>query len=242
MLRFGKRLAALLLAAAVLALSAGFAEEEEETTHQVVFRSVGQVVTLGRYEQDGNAGNGPEPVEWIIVEMKEGRCLLLSRYALDVRPYHTESAAVTWEQCSLRSWLNGEFLDSAFTDRERSAILPESVDNSASQGYRSYGTSGGNSTMDHVFLLSWSQADAFFSGNLGRLCAPTVYALSLGAWTSRSYLTDGKPACCWWLRSPGLEQSDAMCAGNIAVRRRDVAATDVCVRPALWISLYDDVI
>lgn len=239
MRKTGKRIAALLLAALLPVLSAAAAEEAGART---VFRSAGQIVTLGHYEQDGNTGNGPEPIEWIILDMKEGRCLLLSRYALDVMPYHTESAGVTWERCSLRSWLNGEFLDSAFTGDERSAILLTDVDNGADQGFSAYSTSGGNPTEDKVFLLSWEEADLYMPGNTAKLCPATTWAVLRGAWTSRSYTADGSPACAWWLRSPGFEQHEAIRAGNIAYRTDDVSAAYNCVRPALWLNLGADVI
>ena len=228
--------AVLLLAVLAAACSAGGAEAP-------VFRQAGSIVTLGRYEQDHNAGNGPEPIEWIILDMQEGRALLLSRYALDTMPYNTESADVTWESCSLRAWLNDEFLNNTFTDEERAAILLSDLDNSSAAGFPGYAAGGGRTTADFVFLLSWAEAELYFPGNLAKLCAPTSYAVTTGAWTSRSYTAeDGKPACSWWLRSPGLEQHDAMCAGNIACRRDDVSAKDICVRPALWVSLNADII
>jgi len=238
MRRIIRQAALLLLALMMTAFSAGAAEEFSRP----VFRSAGQIVTLGRYEQDGNAGNGPEPIEWIILDLEEGQCLLLSRYALDVMPYHTESVPVTWEQCSLRAWLNGEFLSAAFSDEERAAVLMKDLDNSAAQGFPGYGTSGGNTTADRVFLLSWSQADLYFPGVLDKLCSASVYALSKNPWTSRSYTADGRPACSWWLRSPGLEQTDAMRVGNIAFRRDGVSSAVNCVRPALWLSLDADII
>ena len=240
MRRIRLRAAVLLLAVLVMALSAGRAEEGKT---QAMFRSAGQIVTLGRYEQDGNAANGPEPIEWIILEMKEGRCLLLSRYALDVKPYHTESVDITWENCFLRGWLNDGFLNSAFNDDERSAILLWDVDNGPDNCFEGYGTTGGNPTADKIFLLSWAEADQYFSGNMAKICAATTYAYSKGAWTSRSYTAaEGKPACSWWLRSPGFEQREAIRVGNIAHRRDDVAAVTNCVRPALWLNLNADVI
>ena len=121
----------MVLAVVPAACSAGGAEAP-------VFRQAGSIVTLGRYEQDHNAGNGPEPIEWIILDMQEGRALLLSRYALDTMPYNTESADVTWETCSLRAWLNDEFLNNTFTDEERAAILLSDLDNSSAAGFPGY--------------------------------------------------------------------------------------------------------
>ena len=239
MRQFKKLTAILLLLAITVSLSAAPAESGSSAP---VFRNAGEIVTLGRYEQDGNAGNGPEPIEWIILEMREGRCLLISRYALDAMPYHTVSADITWEQCSLRSWLNSDFLDGAFNSEERAAIFLTDVDNGAEQCFSGYGTTGGPATADYIFLLSWEEADLYFPGTMTKLCSPTSYAVSRGCWTSSSYMLDGKPACAWWLRSPGTEQSDAIRVGNIASRRDDVSARRNCVRPALWLNLNADII
>lgn len=38
---------------------------------------VGDVVAFGHYEQDGNAGNGAEPVTWEVMEIKDGKAYLL---------------------------------------------------------------------------------------------------------------------------------------------------------------------
>ena len=68
-MRFRQWTAAVLLLAVLAAVfSAGYAEETKKAT---VFRSAGNIVTLGRYEQDNNAGNGPEPIEWIILDMSD---------------------------------------------------------------------------------------------------------------------------------------------------------------------------
>ena len=66
----GIRAAILLVVLFAVLLSAAAAEGGAGS---VVFRSAGNIVTLGRWEQDGNVGNGPEPIEWIILEMQEGR-------------------------------------------------------------------------------------------------------------------------------------------------------------------------
>ena len=37
------------------------------------FDTIGSIVTLGRYEQDGDKENGPEEIEWIVLDAKDGR-------------------------------------------------------------------------------------------------------------------------------------------------------------------------
>ena len=69
-----------------------------ETPIAQSFDTISGIVTFGRYEQDGNEENGPEEIEWIVLDVKDGRSLLISRYALDTVPYHTESINITWEK------------------------------------------------------------------------------------------------------------------------------------------------
>ena len=131
------RLAA--LACLILALmTAGAAPAEEQA--EASFDRVGSIVTFGRYEQDGDEENGPEGIRWIVLDTQEGKSLLLSLYGLDAAPYHPKSKNITWKDCALRKWLNGEFLQTAFTKEEQQAILTTKVDNSASQGYSRWNT------------------------------------------------------------------------------------------------------
>jgi len=98
------------------------------------FQTIGNIVRFGLYEQDNNLDNGPEEIEWIVLDVQQEKSLLLSKYGLDAICYNTEKTNVTWETCTLRSWLNSEFLKKAFTMQEQSAILSTKVDNSKNQG------------------------------------------------------------------------------------------------------------
>jgi len=179
----------------------------------------GDVVFFGSYEQDNDLSNGPEPIEWIVLACDGDKTLLLSKYGLDAQPYNEEDESVTWETCTLRTWLNEEFLNAAFTEAERAAILPTDVDNSAAQGFAEWNTDGGNDTQDKVFLLSCAEADEYFGAvhvdaddgsNTGSRAAPTAYARDRGAPSKDDCLTaDGESAGWWWLRSPGSQQSGA---------------------------------
>ena len=50
------------------------------------FAAVGSVVTFGRYEQDNDLSNGPEPIEWTVLDVRDGKSLLISRFGLECRP------------------------------------------------------------------------------------------------------------------------------------------------------------
>lgn len=205
----------------------------------------GSIVLFGHYEQDNNVGNGPEQIEWIVLEYDENseKALLLSRYGLDVKPYNQKLVPVTWEECTIRSWLNGIFLQSAFSPEEQTAIQLTDVDNSLSQGY--WKTNGGKNTQDYIFLLSYAEANRYLGvtsgdkNNMISRTAPTVYALSRGAWTDTNTKTeDGAAATQWWLRSPGRNQR------NVAFVIRDgslddssISRVDRVIRPSFWINV-----
>ena len=246
-------LAILLLCAALPAQAAGGMSLTERVKQAAAASTpssvkVGDIVTFGRYAQDGNANNGKEPIEWQVLEVQAGKALLLSRYGLDAQPYNKTHTSVTWEQCSLRAWLNGTFLSKAFRGAEQAAILTTAVDNSRSQGYSGWSTSGGNNTQDKVFLLSYAEANKYLgvqhysvsgADNMRSRVAPTAHAKEHGAWTSDSDKTaEGAAAGWWWLRSPGGFQSYV--AGIRYVGSLNYTSVDVvygCVRPAMWVNL-----
>ncbi len=53
------------------------------------------MIQFGRYEQDGNPSNGPEPIEWYVIGEDEGKILLISARVLDVQPYNTVLQDIT---------------------------------------------------------------------------------------------------------------------------------------------------
>ena len=95
----------------------------------------GNIVVFGHYEQDNSADNGNEEIEWVVLEVRDEKALLISKYILDAMPYEKNgtSAITDWVHCSLREWLNGDFLNTAFTTEEQAAILTTNVDNSSGQ-------------------------------------------------------------------------------------------------------------
>ena len=197
---------------------------------------VGDIITFGHYEQDNELNNGQEAIEWIVLDYDaaENKVLLLSRYGLDAIAYHESVGSITWENCSLRSWLNEEFLKEAFTEGERQTILKTNVDNSMGQGYSKWNTDGGNNTIDQIFLLSYREAfEEYFKGNESRECKTTAYARAQHAefW----YGTDNG---WWWLRSPGKQQYNAAHVKNDgSLYDNYVSIDNGCVRPALWLNL-----
>ena len=195
----------------------------------------GNYVTFGSYPQT-EAGNDDTPIEWLVLENDGETALLISRYALDCKPYNGERETTTWEQCTLRNWLNNEFFNKAFSAEEKQSILQSDV--SADKNPR-YDTNPGNATKDMVFLLSVVEANKYFESDDARMCAPTDYAIQQRAYTSDSDKVEGRKACWWWLRSPGSLSSIA--AGvytDGSIDRSGVINSRGAVRPCVRVRLF----
>lgn len=198
---------------------------------------VGDIVIFGTYEQDNNLNNGAEPIEWKILNKKGGKVLLISEYALDARLFNTDWRDISWEKCTLRTWLNNDFYNSAFSAEERDQVLKTTV--SADKSLE-YSAASGKSTEDNVFLLSTAEAEKYFTTGEARMCIPTEYAIAQGVYTSSSNTLGGKVTCWWWLRSPASRQGYVACvnyAGAVYNYGYSVFNALGCVRPALWIDL-----
>ena len=87
----------------------------------------GDVIKFGHYEQDNNIENGPEDLEWIVLDVNGKSALVISRYAIDGVYYHPTMAEKTWETCSLRKWIKETFINAAFSEDEQKSILTVTV-------------------------------------------------------------------------------------------------------------------
>lgn len=196
---------------------------------------VGNYVTFGSYPQT-KAGNDDTPIEWLILARDGDKALVISRYALDCIQYNTKYTSVTWETCSLRTWLNNDFYNKAFSAEEKTNIVNGKV---TADKNPEYGTNPGNDTMDNVFLLSIPEANQYFKDDSSRMCVPTDYAVKNGAYTGNK--VDGRALCWCWLRSPGSSSKFAAVvhsAGSVSYSGDDVDGSNSCVRPCLVVRLF----
>jgi len=168
--------------------------EADDNIRAAIWGVPGSIVTFGSYEQDNDAANGQEPIEWIVLSNDGDTSMLISRYALDCKPYNGKKTEVTWETSTLRKWLNGAFTDTAFSAEDQERIQTTQV---PAGGNSRYSTDPGGDTRDKVFLLSIDEANTLFDGDAARQCKSTELAQVQGAYAVKNGNT------WWWLRSPG---------------------------------------
>ena len=188
----------------------------------------GSVITFGRYPQ--TESGEVRPIEWRVLEVKDGKAFLLADKGLDAVPYNTKNEEITWKNSSIRQWLNTDFYNTAFNDSEKSRIAITVLKNPDNQ---KYGTEGGGDTRDRIFLLSLDEAEWYLMYDAERMLKPTPYAVKRGTWVYEKLRS-----CWWWLRSPGISQHDASFVGTggaLLPHGSGVSRDDRAVRPALWL-------
>jgi len=159
---------------------------------------VGDIIKFGRYD-------------WLVLDVKDESALIISNEILESRAYDEEYKGVTWEICTLRAYLNGDFYNS-FNKNDKKKIIKTTNTNPNNP---EYDTDGGYDTEDYIFLLSADEANKY-SARIAKFGGG------------------------WWLRSPGIYASCAVCVlsgGDVTTRGDRVDYTGYDVRPAMWVEL-----
>ena len=181
--------------------------------------------------------------DWHVLEVSDGKAMIVSVNLLDSGQYNNVVARITWEESSIRETLNSTFLDKIFSDEEKALIAETTVINNDNPWY---GTPGGNNTEDKLFLLSIEEVVKYF-GDSGMLADRP--GDSVGIFDEyddariAAYDRTGIDSW-WWLRSPGDGPTQAALInqfGGLSISGFDVAVDDHFpegrggIRPALWL-------
>ena len=207
-----------------------------------------------------------DPIKWRVLDIdSNGNALLLSDKLLDIIEYNDKPTSVTWENSTIRSFLNNYgansnqskkdfsydgFLKNAFSHTEINAISVTNVDN---EDNPIFGTDGGNTTNDRIFCLSLSEAmnseygfvanefkerdynSTYTDNDISRVGQITYYVKDKNGYDINRLSKNSM----WWLRSPGSHNSATYVnsLGTIFPDGEFVDYNHVCVRPALRINL-----
>ena len=186
---------------------------------------------------------------WQVLDIEDNMALIITKYAIDIRDYNEGGGEVTWTDCSLRQWLNDDFLHSSFSDAEREAIQETTLVDTG--------------TKDYIFLLSSLEVNQYFTSNEDRITtlnmtkeAERAYAqrvssdktYELGYDRALSFIQDLDEEdywpVSWWLRSSGKGEDSAPAVGRTDGSIFDQSiygfppfAPVTGVRPAMWVDL-----
>ena len=70
--------------------------------------------------------------DWRVLDIHSNKDLIITEYFVEQRAYHDAYKDITWADCTLRRYLNGEFYDK-FSETDKSRIIP--VINKTNQFY-----------------------------------------------------------------------------------------------------------
>lgn len=197
----------------------------------------GDKIVFGRYE-------------WRILDIQNNTALIITENIIEQRAYHDAYKDITWEECSLRRYLNDEFYNK-FTPADKSRIIPVINKNPDNQWY---GSKGGADTRDYIFLLSLEEVTCqYFGDSRSKLYNP---GKNQRYWFQRKDVNNSKRIAVnknekwyhwWWLRSPGRVNVKAVYIhpdGNIGIQGNNILKGNLAegeckggVRPALWLKL-----
>ena len=209
-------------------------------------------VIFGNYSRNDIAS---QPIEWIVLEKDSvnSKALLLSKYILDFKPFedrysldeYNNISDLSWENSSIRIFLNNVFYNKAFDNIEKAKILSTYVVNAPNE---KYGTSSGSDTFDNVFLLSIDEVKKCFA--IENTDVPIKKAIS----GYMEYAVSGKEedlnrshdhngmekkykSETYWLRSAGKWQKIADINYNGIFGISGIEAfKEHGIRPAIWVN------
>ncbi len=212
-------------------------------------------IWFGNYWQGDTNGDGKAdksdkktPIKWRVLSVEGDDAFLLADKNLDCQKYNNTKTDVTWETCTIRSWLNGygaeqnvcrtdyqseNFMKNAFTREEQEAILTTDVVNRDNPDYQ---TPGGNNTKDQVYLLSREETTNPEYGFTSSIDVRAGSRMALNTDFVKGQIAEFG----WWLRSPGFNNCLAALVGNIGnlpLLGNSVNVVSNAVRPALHLNL-----
>ena len=188
-----------------------------------------------------------DPIEWDILNEKDGKALIIANLILDSQEYcnydlsdpteHNGGIGYSnnYELSNIRKWLNDYFYNHAFNSLEKSIIEKTTVDNSASSTASNDNIYACNNTKDCIFLLSYKEATTYYKDNQKRKTQGTDYAKCQGLCT-----LSGELGNIWWLRSPYYSLNGEVSRVNnygSCTNYSSVTVTRNGVRPACYITL-----
>lgn len=107
-----------------------------------------------------------EPIKWRVLSVSEDGtdAFLLADKTLDGKAFHSNYSetvtanTVTWENSDVRGWLNGTFMETAFSSEEQEAIVAAKIENLSYSSYYDGGmetsAKDGAPTEDRIYLPS----------------------------------------------------------------------------------------
>ena len=219
------------------------------------------IIDYGRYDYDTivfgkyyNYNDKKINLEWIVLDKNEDMALLLTKDVINCKCFDDTKIKTTYNNSSIRKWLNEEFYNEVFSDSEKMNIIEIKNINIDLQGNR------GEDSIDKAFLLSLDEVEKYF-GKLDNIdennsyeyivhnnraqAFPTQYAKEIDNMGEKLFYSKAEDkdyggACEWWLRTMNSDKKSTAivyCNGYAEGLEKNhlINYKNRGVRPAIWV-------
>jgi tetratricopeptide (TPR) repeat protein len=159
---------------------------------------IGQIISFGS-------------LKWIILDRQIDKILIITEEIIMGRAYNDSFTYVSWESCTLRKYLNNDFLIRANIKERQERIVDTIIDNCTNK----------------LFLLSVKEVDRYFLNKQDRIVKRDGYG--------------NHPGCIWWLRDTSYNKYGGGNNAEAVFSNGEISGICVNhyngVRPALWLNL-----
>ena len=170
-------------------------------------------------------------MDWLIAETRGSKILLVAKEPVAYMSFSDKDKPVTWKDCKIRKWLNGEFLN-RFTEAEKKRINKTEV---VTYPTGLYGDESETYTHDYVFLLEEKEAEEYYDCDVDRIA-----------------LDENRQFIEWWLRPFGktgdvtcyVDKNGWVCSGGTVKNNKGGSCSyngtadrtkKFAIIPAMWI-------
>jgi len=203
---------------------------------------VGDTINFGNYYTN--------VMKWKVLCVEGGKALILLTKGISFDYEHgLYNTELTWGSSKVRSWLNKEFLEGSFVDKEKIRITKSRVGCEQRETYTEKDKYGvevkkercktANSTMDQIFLLSLSEIRDYNLALEGVADISPKSPTSMGRHTpSGKFCYNNSKDCAWLSRTivhSGVSRWYAEQSGNSFS-----SSSKALIRPAMWIDISSE--
>ena len=143
------------------------------------YAQAGDEVKFGIYSTDnGIFKNNYSSIEWIVLKRNVDSVLLISKECLTAKPYNSELKEIQWGNSSLFDWLNTEFKNIAFSEKESNCLI------------------------SNITILSMDEIDEYFPTAESKRVLATEYAKKAGIQVAENGYS------CWWVRGDSISATE----------------------------------
>ena len=182
-----------------------------------------------------------EPIEWDILEEKDGKAIAISHLVLEKgwSSHYDYPNCFYYDKTDLRKWLNNDFYNIAFSSSEKEKIITTLVKNNKEQACTTNVDFDGlacDDTEDNVYVLSYKEAITYYKNETSRRAKATEYVID---GMDHKNNNDENQYYSWRLRGPGWNIGRAATVMDIGYITADymVNDQDQGIRPVICIDL-----